>query len=83
MLTYVEDYLRGVTERMFFDLDFHYYLRMYYPPMERNNPYLADGFVYYLCEGGVDLAEALSDDEHKRLIRRQFKNFTDALRDGS
>jgi hypothetical protein len=82
MIAYVEDYLRGDTERLFFDLDFHYYLRMYYPAMERRNPYLADCFVYYLCEEGVDLAENLSDDEHKCLIRRQFEKFSDALRDG-
>jgi len=82
MLDYVEDYLRGDTERIFFDLDFHYYLKKYYPAMERNNPYMADCFFYYLCEEGVNVSEGLSDAQHKKLIRGQWKKFTDTFSDG-
>lgn len=82
MIAFVKDYLEGKKERMFFDLDFDHYLIQQYPKMERENPELADCFVFYLSEEGIDCSDDLSDAEHKRLIRRQFDEFLAAVRDG-
>ena len=82
MMEYVQDYLNGDTERLIFDLDFNYYLAENYPAMERKDPDMADCFVFYLSEDGVAKTEGLSDAQHKKLIRKQFKAFTDALADG-
>jgi hypothetical protein len=82
MFEFVQDYLDGKSERLDFDLDFNHYLIQHYPKMERENPYIADCFSFYLSEEGQDRSEGLSDAEHKKLIRRQFKEFKSALRDG-
>ena len=81
MMEYVREYLRGDMQRMFFDLDFNYYLTENYPAMERKNPEMAECFVFYLLENGVACSDSLSDAQHKKLIRRQFKAF-DALNGG-
>lgn len=39
-------------------------------------------FAYYVSEQGVDVSDGLSDDQHKKLIRRQWKKFMNALEDG-
>lgn len=82
MLEYIQDYLNGDTERMFFDLDFNYYLIENYPAMERKNPETAECFVYYLSEQGTDCTDGLSDAAHKSLIKKQLMAFKDALKDG-
>ena len=82
MFEFVQDYLSDEMERMFFDLDFNYYLIEYYPAMARQNPDMADCFVYYLSERGMDVSENLSDTEHKKLIHRQWNEFQSALKDG-
>ena len=82
MLTFVREYLDGETERFFFDLDFNHYLIQHYTAMERYNVNLAQCFYFYLAEEGVDRTKDLSDAEHKKLIRRQFKKFMDAWHDG-
>jgi len=81
MISFVQEYLDGKNERYFFDLDFNHYLIEHYPGMERFNPDLAECFVFYLSEEGFDRSESLSDSDHKKLIRRQFKKFFDAMRD--
>lgn len=82
MIAFVQDYLNGDNSRMEFDLDFDHYLIQHYPGMERENPAAAECFAFYLSEEGIDRSENLSDAEHKKLIRRQFKEFKDALNDG-
>ncbi len=82
MFEFVQDYLNGEMDRIFFDMDFYYYLEQYFPAMKRQNPYMADGFLYYLGEQGLDCSENLSDAQYKKLIRRQWKQFNDALKDG-
>ncbi len=82
MVAFVQEYLNGETERYFFDMDFNHYLIKHYRTMERYDPDLAQCFVFYLSEEGVDRSEDLSDGEHKKLIRRQFKKFMAAWRDG-
>ena len=82
MLTFVQDYLDGETERCFFDMDFDHYFIQHYPSMERFNSSLAECFAFYLSEEGIDRSESLSDGEHKRLIRRQYKKFLAAMKDG-
>lgn len=50
--------------------------------MQRQDPDMAECFVYYLSEQGVDVSGGLSDDRHKNLIRRQWEQFTQAMDDG-
>lgn len=82
MMEFVERYLNGDMNRMFFDLDFNHYLIQHYPKMEREAPEMAGCFAFYLADEGIDRTEGLSDAQHKKLIRRQFKEFTDACSDG-
>jgi len=82
MIEFVRDYLDGKSGRLDFDLDFNYYLKQNYSKMERANPDLAECFLFYLAEEGYDKSESLSDKEHKKLIRRQFKEFISAMSDG-
>ncbi|MCL5781113.1 MAG: hypothetical protein M1119_09535 [Firmicutes bacterium] len=82
MMTFVQEYLDGKRSRLDFDLDFNHYLIKHYAKMERENPDLAECFNYYLAEEGFDQAVGLSDDQHRRLIQKQFNKFKAALRDG-
>jgi hypothetical protein len=43
---------------------------------------LADCFSFYLGEEGFDRSEGLSDAQHKKLIRKQYKEFLSAMEDG-
>ena len=82
MIRFVREYLDGENDRLGFDLDFIHYLIENYNKMERENPDFAECFNYYLAEQGFDKAKGLSDDAHKKLIRRQFNEFMSAMRDG-
>jgi hypothetical protein len=82
MFNFVQEYLDGVMERWMFDLDFNHYLMKYYPSMKRKNREMADGFYFYLVEEGFERAEHLDDGAHKTLIRKQWREFQAALRDG-
>jgi hypothetical protein len=82
MMDYIRGYLDGEMDRMGFDLDFNHYLIKHYPSMERKDRDLAECFNYYLAEQGFDRSDGLSDIEHKRLIRRQWKEFLAVMRDG-
>lgn len=77
MTDFVKRYLNGDMERLFFDLDFNHYLIQHYERMEREDSEMAGCFAFYLADEGIDRTEGLSDAQHKRLIRRQFKEFTD------
>ena len=84
MMAFVQKYLDGEMDRLGFDLDFNHYLIKNYPKMEREYGELADCFNYYLAEEGYDQVQnpMLSDAEHKKRIRRQFKEFKSAMHDG-
>ena len=82
MMAFVQGYLDGETDRLGFDLDFNHYLIKHYPKMERECGELADCFSFYLAEEGYDRVQGLSDAEHKRLIRKQFREFKAAMHDG-
>jgi len=82
MMTFIREYLDGEMDRISFDLDFTHYLIKHYPSMERANRDLAECFNFYLAEEGFDLSDDLSDSEHKKLIRRQWGEFQEAMRDG-
>jgi len=81
MINFVQEYLNGTASRLDFELDFNYYLIKNYPKMERENSELAECFNFYIGEQGHDIAEKLSNSEHKNLIRKQFNEFKSALRD--
>lgn len=83
MMNYVQEYLDGKMDRLDWDLDFNNYLTKYYPKMKRESRDLADCFSFYLAEEGSDQGVGLSDGEHKKLIRKQWKGFKAAMRDGS
>ena len=80
MMTFVQSYLDGERSRMDFDLDFSHYLMKHYAKMERANRNLAECFNFYLAVEGFDHTEGLSNDQHKKLIQKQFNEFKAALR---
>lgn len=82
MIAFVQEYLSGEMERYYFDMDFDHYLIEHWSAMERKDAELARAFGYYVSEQGIDQTEGLSDAQHKRLIRRQFKLFNEAVQDG-
>jgi len=82
MMAFVQEYLDGKRSRLNFDLDFSYELMNHYPKMEREDIDLAECFNFYLAEEGFDKADGLSDVAHKKLIRKQFKEFKAVMRDG-
>ena len=82
MMSFVQNYLDGKTERMFFDLDFNHYLIQNYRKMAREDSDMAEAFNFCMAENGFDLCDGLSDSEHKKLIRRQFKELKAIARDG-
>jgi hypothetical protein len=82
MMTFVQNYLDGEMDRLGWDLDFNHYLIQHYKSMERKSRDLAECFYFYLAEQGFDQGQGLSDSDHKKLIRRQFKEFKAAMRDG-
>ena len=82
MMTFVQEYLDGKMDRLGFDLDFNHYLIQHYPSMERKSRDLAECFYFYMSEQGFDQSQGLSDGDHKKLIRKQFREFNAAMRDG-
>ena len=82
MINFVQEYLDGTASRLDFELDFNYYLIENYPKMERENSELAECFNFYMGENGHDISEKLSDADHKKLIRKQFKEFKSVMIDG-
>ena len=82
MMNFVQEYLDGMMERLGWDLDFSHYLIQHYPKMERENRELADCFNFYLAEEGFDRGVGLSDSDHKKLIRKQWREFKAAMKDG-
>ena len=82
IIDFVQRYVDGEMNRLNFDLDFHSYMMRNYSKMERKYGQLADCFSFYLLEEGYDQSELLTDAEHKKLIRKQFKEFKSAMQDG-
>jgi len=82
MIEFIQEYLDGKNERLFFDLDFNHYLNQNYVKMEKENPDLAECFVFYLAERGFDQTKGLSDAAHREHISQQFDKFKSAMSDG-
>jgi len=80
MMNFVKDYLDGKITRMVFDLDFNYHLTEHYSRMEYENSDIAECFYFYLSQEGFDQAENLNDDEHKKLILKQWNEFNGAIK---
>ena len=82
LMEFVQEYLDGTRSRLDFDLDFNDLLKKQYRKLERETGELADCFAFYLAEEGCDVSFGLSDADHKKLIRKQFKEFKAAMSDG-
>ncbi|MDR0796956.1 MAG: hypothetical protein LBE79_13060 [Tannerella sp.] len=82
MMEYVEDYISGRMERMFFDMDIHYHIINRWDKMELEDRDIADSFNYYICECGADVGDDLSDAKYKQLIKRQYKKLTTLIEEG-
>jgi len=84
MMNFVQEYLDGRMRRLDWDLDFNDSLAKHYPKMKRENRDLADCFCFYLDEEVSEQGPGvmMSDSEHKKLIRKQWKEFKAAMRDG-
>ena len=81
MMAFVQKYLDDEIDRLGFDLDFNHYLNKHYSKLEREIGELADCFSFYLTEEGIDQTDGLSDAGHKKLIRKQYKEFKAAMSD--
>ena len=82
MINFVQDYLNGKTDSPGWDLDFNHCLNHHYPKMKRESRDLAECFNFYLAEEGFDQGIGLNDNEHKKLIRKQLREFKATMRDG-
>jgi len=82
MIDHVKDFIEGRIERWEFDLDYPAYIIEHYPIMERENPQLADCFVYYIDERGFEAGENLPDDKYLKLIKKRFEQFMSVFDDG-
>ena len=82
MMEYVEDYIEGRMERWAFDLDFDHHIITRYEKMERENSEYAEAFGFYISTCGVDCGDNLSDADHKKLIRKQYKELLSVAADG-
>ena len=81
MVNFVNEYLSGEMTRIGFELDFNHYLMKHYAKMEREDSEQAECFAFYLAEEGLDKGMDLNDDEHKKLIRKQWSEFKAAMQD--
>ena len=77
MMDYVNDFLEGRLDRFFFELDFDHNLMTHFAKMKREDPEYAEAFAYYISDFGVDCGNALTDDEYKELIQRQYDELLD------
>jgi len=83
MMEYIQKYLDGKMSRDDFDMDFDRHLDAEYPKMKRKYPDLADCFYYYIVEEGVNqIGELDSDTSHKKVMRKQLKEFKSVFEDG-
>ena len=66
MIDFIEEFVNGQTDRLFFDLDYSAYVIEHFPHMERENPKLADRFAHTVdqaYEWGTE--NDLSDDDFR------------------
>jgi hypothetical protein len=82
MMSFVNDYIEGRMDRISFDLDFSHILSLHYRKMKREHSDLADAFVYYIEEKGLDNSQNLTDISHKRLMKKCYKEFVSIFDDG-
>ena len=82
MMEYVEDYISGRTERMFFDMDLYYHFNRRFDKMYREDSDIAESFNYYILECGSDVSDGLSDAKYKQLLKRQYKKLTTLIEEG-
>lgn len=78
MINYVSDFTTGNMSRMFFDLDYSYYVIERFPKMERENAAIAQLYAdtvdaaYNQCSGKGNL-------ECMEIIKRALKNFMEQV----
>lgn len=78
-MDYVKQYLDGKTQR--YELDFNYHLINRYQKMHCENCEYAEFINYYIAENGFDKGDALSDNEFKKLIKRQYYKVQNIIND--
>lgn len=77
MMELVKEYLSGKTPRHIFELDFQTEIIARYKKMVREDRDHAEYFYDVLQDDGVDAGDGLSDEEYKRLIKRQYNKVKD------
>jgi len=78
----VEDFLKGNMNRMDFELDFPYEVQQCYQKMVREDGAFAKLIDDRLVEDGVYKGELLSDDDFRKLIRKQYLDIVDISDEG-
>lgn len=75
-------YLGGKIDCITFTLDFPYEIEQRYNRMVRENREYAELIYDYLVEEGTNESDSLTDDQFKKLIRKQYKYIKDVAREG-
>jgi len=82
MMELVKNYLSDKTPRYIFELEFQTEILARYKKMVREDRDYAEYFYDLLSEEGVDVGDALSDTEFKKLIRKQYNKVKSVADEG-
>ncbi|MDO4982941.1 MAG: hypothetical protein Q4E35_05230 [Eubacteriales bacterium] len=72
VLRMVKHYLNGQTDTASFCRDFPQEVVCRYSKMHTENSLIAHKILYYLVENGTDLSYKLSEEELRKLIKKQY-----------
>lgn len=82
VMNMTKSYLGGKIDCITFTLDFPYEIEQRYNRMVRENREYAELIYDYLVEEGTNESDSLTDDQFKKLIRKQYKYIKDVAREG-
>ena len=82
MMNMTKDFLRGEIDNITYTLDFPYELEKRYKKKLREDDDYGELIYECLYEEGIVLIDELSDEEFKKLIRKQYNYIKKIAREG-
>lgn len=82
MMDMTKSFLDGEIDSISYWLDFPYEIEKRYRKMVREDRDYAELIYDYLVEEGTNKYDDLSDDQFKKLIRKQYKYIKDVASEG-
>lgn len=82
MMNMTKEYLSGKIDVIDYTLDFPYELDQRYRKMHREDDDYCDLIYECLYEEGVAIYDELSDEEFKKLIRKQYNYIREIAKEG-